>query len=79
MFSRRAGEKEDLAIGSGNGCLAAYLVYERYFDTGSGSVPVEQGYEVGRSSLLYLKADDGREVSVSVGGAVVPVARGELL
>jgi trans-2,3-dihydro-3-hydroxyanthranilate isomerase len=79
VFSRRAGDREDPATGSANGCLAAYLVDERYFDAGSVSVRVEQGYEIDRPSLLRLEVDDGRDAGVSVGGAVVPVARGELL
>ena len=41
---------------------------------------VEQGYEIGRPSLLYLRAwRHGGEISVSVGGKVQMVAKGELL
>ena len=40
---------------------------------------VEQGYEIGRPSLLYLKAEDkDGKIDVNVGGNVVMVAKGLL-
>lgn len=80
FFADYYGVPEDPATGSANGCLAAYLVEHRYFSMESIDVQVEQGYEIGRPSLLYLSAEkaDG-EISVSVGGKVQMVARGELL
>jgi len=80
VFAEAYGITEDPATGSANGCLAGYLSKHRYFKTEQVNVRVEQGYEVGRRSLLYLKAEvaDGT-IAVSVGGRVVPVARGELL
>lgn len=40
----------------------------------------EQGYEIGRPSLLRLEAkDDGDAGEVRVGGRTVLVARGELI
>ncbi|HEY6282360.1 MAG TPA: PhzF family phenazine biosynthesis protein [Nitrososphaerales archaeon] len=69
---------EDPATGSGNGCLAAYLVKQRYFGKDSVNVRVEQGYEIGRKSLLLLKA--GRKagkIEVNVGGRVQFIAKGE--
>jgi len=80
VFAEAYGITEDPATGSANGCLAGYLSKHRYFRTERVNVRVEQGYEVGRPSLLYLTAEvrDGA-VAVSVGGRVVPIARGELL
>lgn len=80
VFADALGVPEDPATGSANGCLAGYLVRHRYFGTEAISVRVEQGYEIGRPSLLRLDAreEDGG-VSVSVGGRVIPVARGELV
>lgn len=74
------GIPEDPATGSGNGCLAGYLLKHRYFGTERVNVRVEQGYEIGRPSLLHLTAEasDGT-IAVFVGGKVVPVAKGELL
>ncbi len=80
VFVDYFGIPEDPATGSANGCLAAYLVKHRYFETEQLNVRVEQGYEVGRPSLLYLKADitDGT-INVSVGGKVIPIVKGKFL
>jgi trans-2,3-dihydro-3-hydroxyanthranilate isomerase len=71
---------EDPATGSGNGCLAAYLANHQYFGENSVDIRVEQGYEIGRPSLLLLKAEeiDGK-VSVSVGGKAFIIASGEFI
>jgi trans-2,3-dihydro-3-hydroxyanthranilate isomerase len=43
-------------------------------------VRVEQGYEIGRPSLLLLKAQRCQDtIEVSVGGKVVTIAKGEFL
>jgi trans-2,3-dihydro-3-hydroxyanthranilate isomerase len=74
------GIPEDPATGSGNGCLAGYLARHRYFGTASVHVRSEQGYEIGRPSLLLLKAEDARgRVKIKVGGRCVTVARGEFI
>jgi trans-2,3-dihydro-3-hydroxyanthranilate isomerase len=80
VFCDYVGIPEDPATGSGNGCLAAYLVKHRYFGKGKIDIRVEQGYEISRPSLLYLKAENKQgKIDVSVGGKVVMVARGQLL
>ena len=84
VFADAAGIPEDPATGSSNGCLAAYLVAHRYFGTPEIDVRVEQGLEMGRPSLLHLRAHDvgdgdDEEITVSVGGRVQPVAEGRLL
>ena len=69
---------EDPATGSGNGCLAAYLVKNRYFGRDEVRVRVEQGYEVNRRSLMLLRARETPEgIEVNVGGRVRFVASGE--
>jgi trans-2,3-dihydro-3-hydroxyanthranilate isomerase len=80
FFADYYGVPEDPATGSANGCLAGYLVEHGYFGTDSIDVRVEQGYEIGRPSLLYLRAErkEGK-IDVSVGRKVQMVARGELL
>ncbi|MHA2008446.1 MAG: PhzF family phenazine biosynthesis protein [Promethearchaeota archaeon] len=71
---------EDPATGSGNGCLASYLVKHQYFGSDSVDIRVEQGYEVGRPSLLLLRAEEIEgKISVAVGGRAFIVAKGELL
>ena len=69
---------EDPATGSANGCLAAYLVRHRFFGKPEVDIRVEQGYEIGRKSLLYLRArETSRGIEVNVGGKVAFVASGE--
>jgi len=81
MFDLYHGIAEDPATGSANGCLAAYLVNNRYYNNKEIDVRVEQGYEIGRPSLLLLRAKESEEgaVSVYVGGRVIMVGRGELV
>ena len=80
MFANDLGVPEDPATGSAAGCLAAYLLEHSYLEADSVDVRVEQGYEIGRPSLLYLQAArDADEIMVHVGGKVQMVASGELL
>ncbi|PAW28856.1 phenazine biosynthesis protein [Peribacillus simplex] len=77
-FADYYGIPEDAATGSSNGCLAAYLVKYGYFERSEIDIRVEQGYEIERPSLLFLKAsDDNGEIDVHVGGKVVKIAQGE--
>ena len=74
------GIEEDPATGSGNGCLAGYLVKHRYRDSTTIDARVEQGYEIGRPSLIRLKAERQQgAIDVHVGGNVVMVAKGQWL
>lgn len=80
MFADYYGVPEDPATGSANGCLNAYLVKHRYFGEGSINLRVEQGYEIGRPSLLYLKGEEVEgKINVQVGGKVQMVAKGEFV
>lgn len=79
VFVDLFGIPEDPATGSGNGCLAGYLSHYRYFGTDKVNAKVEQGYEVGRRSLLLLKAENNAgKTRVRVGGKVILVASGKL-
>lgn len=77
MFADCYGISEDPATGSGNGCLAAYLVKHRYWGESEIDIRSEQGYEINRPSLLYLKAQEinGR-IDVYVGGKSITIAKG---
>lgn len=80
VFAHYYGVPEDPATGSANGCLAGYLTRYKYFDKDSISLRVEQGYEIGRPSLLRLKAkENGKQIEVFVGGKTIMVARGKLV
>jgi trans-2,3-dihydro-3-hydroxyanthranilate isomerase len=77
VFADYQGVPEDPATGSGNGCLAAWLVEHRYLDDDAIDIRVEQGMSIGRPSLLHLRAmRTSRGIEVRVGGGVVDVARG---
>ncbi|MGZ9819462.1 PhzF family phenazine biosynthesis protein [Peribacillus simplex] len=77
-FADYYGIPEDAATGSSNGCLAAYLVKYRYFKKSEIDIRVEQGCEIERPSLLFLKAGEGNgKINVHVGGKVVKIAQGE--
>jgi trans-2,3-dihydro-3-hydroxyanthranilate isomerase len=80
FFADYYGIPEDPATGSANSCLAGYLVRHRYFGTDKINIRVEQGYEIGRPSLLHLRAKEiSGKIEVFVGGKVVMVAKGELV
>lgn len=71
---------EDAASGSGSGCLAAYVVKNNYFGKSEVELMVEQGYEIGRPSLIIAKAslkDD--MIDVNIGGRVILSAKGEII
>lgn len=78
VFVDYYGIPEDPAAGSANGCLAGYLAKNAYFGDSPIDLKVEQGYEIGRPSLLFLKAKEYEDViEVKVGGRVFMVAEGE--
>lgn len=79
VFTDFIGIPEDPATGSGNGCLTAYLMKHGYFGP-IVDVKVEQGYEIKRPSLLYLKGEmKGDSIDVRVGGHVILTVKGELV
>jgi trans-2,3-dihydro-3-hydroxyanthranilate isomerase len=80
LFADYYGVPEDPATGSANGCLAAYLVKHRFLRQDRIDIRVEQGNEIGRPSLLYLKSfKKGSEIEVYVGGKVQLIAKGEFI
>ncbi len=73
------GAPEDPATGSANGCIAGYLV--KYHVLGSDNIAIrsEQGYQIGRPSLLHLEARQTKDdIIIRVGGRVELVAQGQL-
>jgi len=80
VFAHYYGVPEDPATGSANGCLAGYLVKNGYWGDHHIDIRVEQGYEIGRPSLLYLKAQENQgKIEVFVGGKVIQVAMGKFV
>lgn len=77
MFADYLGIPEDPATGSGNGCLAGYIVRYSYFSKNKIHIRSEQGYEIGRPSLLHLIAEESAgKIDISVGGSAVTIADG---
>ena len=73
------GAPEDPATGSANGCIAAYIVKHGYLGSDRIALRAEQGYQIGRPSLLHLEARlDANEFVIRVGGQCEMVARGQL-
>lgn len=61
MFAPGLGVPEDPATGSANGCLAGYLSRHAFLGDECVAARVEQGYELGRPSLLHLEAKPGQQ------------------
>jgi len=68
MYAPWQGIAEDPATGSAVGPLGAYLV--RHGVSNGRRIVAEQGYEMGRPSLLFIRIGGGRDriTSVHVGG-----------
>ncbi|WP_373545156.1 PhzF family phenazine biosynthesis protein [Chamaesiphon sp.] len=80
VFTEWYGIPEDPATGSANGCLAAYLAKYQYLGSSDLDIAVEQGVEMGRSSVLYLRSQYTIDTCpVSVGGRVIKIAQGEFI
>ncbi len=78
MFADYFGVPEDPATGSAAGCLAGYLCKYKVLGSDEIDIRVEQGYEIDRKSLLYVKAqkiDDS--YNINVGGKVFYISKGE--
>lgn len=79
VFVDFPGIPEDPATGSANGCLAAYIVRYGYMHADVVEYQVEQGIELGRPSVLHVRAHKQAETySIEVGGEVHFVAEGTL-
>ncbi len=76
MYAPWQGVAEDPATGSACGPLAAYLVRHGLSD--GRRVVAEQGYEMGRPSILYARVGGARDriTSVHVGGRAVVTGGG---
>ncbi|MBB3896869.1 PhzF family phenazine biosynthesis protein [Roseococcus suduntuyensis] len=78
MFAPLTGTMEDAATGSAAAPLAALRL--SLTDDASARFDITQGVEMGRPSLMRTTARrDGSAIHATVGGACVPVLRGEAL
>lgn len=80
MFAPQMGIAEDPATGAAAAAFAGYLVAHGSPADGLHRWTVEQGFEMGRPSLLHVEAEvrQGAATTVRVGGAAVRVADGEM-
>ncbi len=80
MFSPAAGIAEDPATGGAAVALAGYLAKQRPESSGTFRWTMEQGFEMGRPSLLYLEADKRNDevTAVRVGGRAIVIGEGTL-
>jgi len=77
VFPIYLGISEDPATGSGNGCLAGYLIKNRYYDSKSIDIKTGQGFEINRPSQLLLRAvEKDNHIKIHVGGKVISIAEG---
>jgi trans-2,3-dihydro-3-hydroxyanthranilate isomerase len=80
MFMAELGTGEDPATGSAVSALGGYLGIRAPERDGTLKWVVEQGFEMGRPSLLHLEVDkkDGEITGVRVGGSSVLVSEGTM-
>ena len=78
MFAPAMGIREDPATGSAAAAFAGMIAAR--FSDGSHAIAIEQGYEMGRPSLIRLTAEmaAGRLVSASIGGNAVVATEGTI-
>jgi trans-2,3-dihydro-3-hydroxyanthranilate isomerase len=80
VFAPPVGVEEDPATGSANGALGAYLVRHRVITVEPITrMRCEQGYEIGRPSLVHVTIETtGDELRIRVGGRVMRSVDGHI-
>jgi trans-2,3-dihydro-3-hydroxyanthranilate isomerase len=78
MFSPTAGIPEDPATGSASAILAAQLLASGALPGGETRLTLHQGVEMGRPSVIGLKAvvSGGKLAEVRIAGSAVPISSG---
>jgi trans-2,3-dihydro-3-hydroxyanthranilate isomerase len=80
MFAPTAGTPEDPATGSASALLAAQLLDAGVLKEGVNAFRLEQGYEMGRPSDIFMEAEvaKGALAKVRIAGGSVKVSKGRL-
>ncbi len=80
MFAPSIGVMEDPATGAAAAAFAGFLAAHGGYADGEHLVRIEQGYEMGRPSLieLTLTLAGGKLAAASIGGAAVVVSEGAI-
>jgi trans-2,3-dihydro-3-hydroxyanthranilate isomerase len=81
MFAPELGVVEDPATGSAAAAFGGYLAAREDSRNGTHRWVVEQGFEMGRPSILHVETDvsGGSVTAVRVGGTAVRMSEGTLL
>ncbi len=80
MFAPHLGVAEDPATGSAAAAFAGVLARYGGYRDGAHAVTIEQGYEMGRPSLIELQMTlaGGALTSAAIGGGAVIVSEGAI-
>ncbi len=80
FFAPAYGIDEDPATGSAAAAFAGVATAFERPEDGQHSIVIEQGFEMGRPSIIHLGVEigAGELVAATVGGAVTPIAEGTL-
>lgn len=80
MFAPDAGIPEDPATGSAVATFAGTIMQFEHPDDGTHTYTIEQGFEMGRPSMIDLEliVSDGKLASATIGGSAVRVTQGHL-
>jgi len=80
MFAPRMGIPEDPATGSGAAAFAGVLTHFKQLRDGDHDLNIEQGYEMGRPSLIELSiaVGQGNLLSAAIAGEAVVVSEGTI-
>jgi trans-2,3-dihydro-3-hydroxyanthranilate isomerase len=81
MFAPAMGISEDPATGSAAAAFAGLAATAELPEDGVHQLVIEQGFEMGRPSLIALDLDirGGRLVAAAIGGSAVRISEGRLL
>jgi trans-2,3-dihydro-3-hydroxyanthranilate isomerase len=80
MFAPAFGIREDPATGSAAAAFAGLIAASGRRDDGEHTIAIEQGYEMGRPSLMQLSLTlrQGKLTSAAIGGDAVMVSEGTI-
>lgn len=80
MFAPDAGIPEDPATGSAAAAFPGQIAASDSLSDGVHNWIIEQGFEMGRPSRIHagVEAKDGAVCAVRIGGAAVPVQKGQI-
>jgi trans-2,3-dihydro-3-hydroxyanthranilate isomerase len=80
MFAPGVGVAEDPATGSAAAAFAGYLAAHAGYKDGEHTALIEQGYEMGRPSVmeLTLNIGSGKLTGASIGGGAIVVSEGTI-